>query len=126
MLTMTMMTRSHRTSTSRTVYPPTTTVALRISVMPGQEAEQLSYYVVLPRVLRKQNRTWNLVLEKITRDAEQGTGGTFDVDSATGTMGLRVSTVRAPDKTWEEAVERGFTRASRAATQVTRDSLAWC
>jgi len=100
--------------------------ALRISVMPGEEAEQLSYYVVLPRVLREQNRTWDLVLDKITRDAEQGTEGTFDVDTATGTMGLRVSTVRAPGQTWEEAVERGFTRASRAATQVTRDSLAWC
>jgi len=100
--------------------------ALRISVMPGEEAEQLSYYVVLPRVLREQNRTWDLVLDKITRDAEQGTEGTFDVDTATGTMGLRVSTVRAPGQTWEEAVERGFTRASRAASQVTRDSLAWC
>jgi hypothetical protein len=105
---------------------PDSKCMMLISVTASHYHDALEYRVVLPRRIRKGNRSRGVVLDQILNDAAHRTGAVMDVDKEIGTMSLMLTVHRKANETWERTAERGFTTASAAGSRVARSTEYWC
>lgn len=99
---------------------PEDDVRLQIQMSAGTASDELRYRVLMPtridRCFLREREYQKVFTDRLQLPPTVA----CDVDAMTGTWSLAVDARRVPNESWEQAIERGFTSASKAGSDAFR------